>query len=85
MKSLSCEKCGASSWNTLNGYRICQYCGTKYQLTLDDIVIKKSHIAVNSDIERLLSLCKTEPYNAKKYANLILDIDPSNKEALKYL
>jgi len=85
MKSISCEKCGASSWDTSNGYRICRYCGTKFQLTSDDIAIKESYIALNSDVERLLNLCKTEPYNARKYANLILDIDPSNKEALKYL
>ena len=31
------------------------------------------------------SKCKEDPVNAKKYANLVLDIDPHNVEALKYV
>ena len=44
-----------------------------------------SCIAINDDVQRLLDKCKREPKNAKRYANLVLDIDPTNREALKYL
>ena len=85
MKSITCEKCGANEWDDQNGYRICKYCGTAYQLTKEDITITKSNISISDDIMRLLQMCQLEPRNAKKYANLILDIDPNNVDALKYL
>ena len=44
-----------------------------------------SPIALDDDIARLLKKCQTDPSNAQKYANLVLDIDPDNEEALKYL
>ncbi len=50
---------------------------------LNDSVL--SGIALENDISRLLSKCKEDPVNAKKYANLVLDIDPHNVEALKYV
>lgn len=40
-------------------------------------------ISLNSDIERLLNKCKTDPKNKRKYINLILDIDPDNTEIYK--
>ncbi len=85
MKAIACEKCGANDWKAENGFRTCKYCGTRYQLTAEDITVKESTIAINHDVERLLRKCRAEPRNAKKYANLILDIDPNNKEASKYL
>ena len=42
-------------------------------------------ISLQSDIELLLDKCRRDPRNARKYANLILDIDPGNKDALQYL
>ena len=50
---------------------------------LNDSVM--SGISLDDDISRLLSKCKEDPLNAKKYANLVLDIDPHNVEALKYV
>ena len=85
MKSIECKKCGSNDFTILNGYRKCNYCGTIYQITKEDISIKESNISINSDVQRLLQKCKTDPVNAKKYANLILDIEPNNREALKYL
>ena len=85
MKSIVCEKCGASNWDEQNGYRVCRFCGTRYETAPDDAGKKDSVISVRSDIDRLLEKCRKEPWKAKKYANLILDIDPTNKEALKYL
>lgn len=85
MKSIVCERCGANEWSNQNGYRVCKYCGTQFQVTSKDFTIKESRVAVNADVERLLKLCAAEPHNAKKYANLVLDIDPSNTAVLKYL
>lgn len=85
MKELLCSRCGAGDWDYSNGYRTCKYCGTLFRLTEEDIIQRESHIELNSDVERLLQKCRLEPRNAKKYANLVLDIDPTNREALKYL
>ena len=85
MKSMVCEKCGASDWEERNGCRVCRFCGTIYHPAPDDSEKKDSVISVKSDIARLLEKCRQEPRRARKYANLILDIDPTNKEALKYL
>ena len=40
-------------------------------------------ISLDSDIERLLQKCKTDPKNKKKYINLILDLDPDNTDVYK--
>ena len=44
-----------------------------------------SSIALEEDIAVLLKKCREDPKNARKYANLVLDIDPGNAEAKKYL
>ncbi|MBP3329586.1 MAG: TFIIB-type zinc finger domain-containing protein [Clostridia bacterium] len=80
-----CPNCGASDFNKNNGILICKYCGSSFQLTKEDISLKTSDISLGSDVDNLLQKCRTDPRNARKYANLILDIDPYNKEALKYL
>ena len=98
MKALICSSCGATKWKEDNKYRTCLYCGTKFLKAADveqrttDISSKRrtekpgeSVIALNDDVERLLQKCRTDTKNARKYANLILDIDPTNIEALQYL
>lgn len=85
MKELQCNRCGASDWDYFNGYRACKYCGTKYQITSEVRKPYESLIALDSDVQRLLQKCEQEPWNAKKYANLILDIDPTNTDVLKYV
>ena len=40
---------------------------------------------MDDDVARLLAKCEAEPARARKYANLALDIDPSNTQALKEL
>jgi hypothetical protein len=85
MKTILCEHCGASDFTEKDGYRICNYCGSKFEITMSDLGIKESGICITDDVQRLLYKCRTDKKNAKKYANLILDIDPTNEEALKYL
>jgi hypothetical protein len=84
MKLLICEKCGASDFLEQGGYRICRYCDAKYALLAGDMPLKNSNIALNDDIKLLLQKCRNDPANARRYASLILDIDPTNKEAKKY-
>ena len=85
MKILKCKNCGSSEFIKDKGYRVCAYCRSRFMLTEEDIPIKTSDISLKKDIERLLLKCKKEPRKARRYANLILDIDPGNKEARKYL
>jgi DNA-directed RNA polymerase subunit RPC12/RpoP len=58
--------------------------GSGHHTTLSHRDVQSS-IALDNDVTRLLEKCRTEPWNARKYANLVLDIDPHNREALKYL
>lgn len=83
MKQLICERCGGNEFSETDGFRICQYCSTKFTITFEDVKIRSSNIALNEDIELLLKKCEEDPVNSRRYANLILDIDPSNAEAIR--
>ena len=77
----TCTNCGANDCYEQNGYRICCYCETKYAIQAEDVLLKVTNISLDDDVSRLLIKCKTDPVNARKYASLALDIDPSNEEA----
>ena len=81
----NCPNCGANAFVYKNGAKYCEFCNTRFELEESEKPKKKSEISLESDVERLLRKCEEEPFKAKKYAGLILDIDPTNKEALKYL
>lgn len=86
MKVLTCKCCGATGITVKDGFIACEYCDARYMLTPEDYgVTSTSGISLESDIERLLLKCKTDPKNARKHANLILDIDPDNLEALRFI
>lgn len=85
MRFIQCQRCGSSEFDEKNGYRVCKYCNASYKLFTEDVAQKSTSIGINDDVQRLLDKCKKEPWNAKKYANLILDIDATNSEAKKYL
>jgi len=82
MKSFVCERCGGNEFRTEKGFRICQHCNTSYVLTSEELPQKTSEIALNNDIQLLMRKCIEDPRNARRYASLILDIDPSNEEAI---
>ncbi len=84
MKRLLCEACGANNLSSENGYIICNYCGSRY-LMKEESIKTTSEISIGDDVAKLLAKCKSDSKNARKYANLILDIDPLNNEAKKYL
>lgn len=99
MEMLTCKSCGANALVRKNDYLVCPYCDSRFAVTKEErrSLFGGSHhavlshsgvdstIALDDDVARLLEKCKTDPRNARKYANLILDIDPDNEEALKYL
>lgn len=98
MKQIKCNSCGADDVIEKNGFLTCRYCRSKFVIEQGEKYIYNSvksfnnnktigcsSIALEDDVQRLLDKCKIEPKNARRYANLILDIDPTNKEALKYL
>ena len=87
MLKLVCERCGNPNMTIKNGVAKCDFCGFTLvpEKKTPGFNKTESSIGLKSDIEILLEKCKKEPKNARRYANRILDIDPSNKEALKYL
>jgi uncharacterized Zn finger protein (UPF0148 family) len=101
MEALICQNCGANALVRKNAYMVCPYCDSRFAITKEERSsglygssghhATLSHSGVNStidlddDVRRLLQKCRENPRNARKYANLILDIDPDNQEALKYL
>lgn len=85
MKIMVCEMCGGGEFVDRDGYRVCQYCFAKYLLTPEDATQKRSSIALDNDILLLLQKCRDDPANARRYASLVLDMDPGNMEAVKYL
>ncbi len=100
MEALICKNCGANALVRKNDYMVCPYCDSRFAITREERrsgLLGCSHhatlshsgvdssIALDDDVARLLEKCKSDPRKAKKYANLILDIDPDNEEARKYL
>lgn len=84
MKQSSCSNCGADEFIFNNDVKVCKYCNSKYQLEEEDLPKKKAEVSLKNDIDILLQKCKDDPSNAKRYAGRILDIDPTNREAMIY-
>ena len=85
MRIFVCERCGGNDFRQEKGFRTCQYCNTSYVLTAEEMPQKLSNISLNDDIKSLLNKCKNDPTNARRYASLVLDIDPTNSEARRLL
>lgn len=85
MKQISCPNCGADIFIYKDGFKVCEYCNSKYEFERENTFKKKSEISLQSDIDILLQKCKDDYQHAQRYAGLILDIDPTNCEAKKYL
>ena len=81
MKLVKCTNCGSNELIEESGLVVCVYCRSKYVPQAKDALQSKTVIGITSDIEALLQKCKQDPTNRRRYANLILDIDPTNQEA----
>ena len=81
MKSVACENCGGNSFREEGRYLICCYCDSRFLRQLETV----SRISLDDDVAMLLEKCQNDPKNARRYASLILDIDPTNIEAKKLL
>lgn len=88
MKARVCTACGSNELTYERGSFRCPYCGTVYVSESGSSRVSdkgRATISLSDDIEALLQKCRANPSKASRYANLILDIDPDNKEALRYL
>ena len=82
MSEFVCRLCGSHEYRTEDGVRVCNFCGTREESSLPS---EGTTIDLHADVARLLQKCKDDPARAKQYAQRILEIDPSNGEALKIL
>lgn len=85
MRLVVCTRCGSRELLEEGGYVVCAYCRSRFAPQADDLPRKQTVIGLDSDIQVLLQKCKDDPANRRRYASLILDIDPTNQEATNYL
>lgn len=85
MKLVECAKCGSNELFEESGYVVCAYCRLKFVPNANDLPNSGTAISVYDDIRELLKKCKNDPSNRRRYANLVLDLDPTNAEAMQYL
>lgn len=82
MNSINCTKCGSTDFTLFDDFYVCDFCKSKH---IPEVKVKETIIGIQSDVEVLLQKCKDDPSNRRRYAGLILDIDPTNTEAHQYL
>lgn len=85
LEDFKCKNCGASDFQYIEGKYICNYCGSVYQSQAADTTNTDTTISLGDDVQSLLNKMRDDPANARLYANLILDIDPTNTDIQKYL
>lgn len=84
MRPFVCGRCGSSEFRDKGSRRICAFCRSSYEKP-KTTVVRTSSITLGDDVASLLSKCQADPTNAKRYARLVLELDPGNRAALKYL
>ena len=85
MKLVQCSRCGSKELHEEGGLIVCDYCQSQFVPQADETRPADTVVGVHSDIENLLEKCRTDPANRRRYASLILDLDPTNTEAVNYL
>ncbi len=85
MKLIECARCGSGELFEEAGYAVCAYCRSRYALQSGEIPSRETVVDLLLDVHVLLQKCETDPTNSYRYASLILDIDPTNQNAMKYL
>lgn len=79
-----CPNCGSQEYIEEGKFIKCTYCGTRFKKQNKDGFSQGVTIDLTDDVSRLLQLCKKDPRNKRRYANLILEIDPFNRMAHRY-
>lgn len=82
---VDCEACGSKKLIKKDGFHVCAYCHTQYFPKVNNATSSETVIGIASDIQVLLQKCIEDPSNRRRFANLILDIDPTNREAKRFL
>ncbi|GEA81954.1 hypothetical protein [Cellulomonas uda] len=82
---VACVNCGSNDLREHGGYAVCAYCRSRFVLQPDEVPSRQTVIDVNADVQALLERCRDDPANRRRYASLVLDIDPTNPEAIRYL
>ncbi len=85
MWQFTCENCGSKEYTVQKKKVICAYCHTCYKAQKGDPFTFGAKIDLMDDINILVSKCIKEPHNAKRYANIILEMDPYNQFARRYV
>jgi|SaaInlStandDraft_2_1057019.scaffolds.fasta_scaffold33282_2 hypothetical protein len=85
MKLHACTACGSKELYEDGDYQTCAYCRARLVPQEDDFPSKKTQISISSDIDALLKKCESDKANRRRYINLILDLDPTNKKVDKFM
>jgi len=85
MELVECKACGSRELADEDGTVVCRYCQTRYLPGPKDVPAAATVIGVGSDIQTLLQKCRDDPANSRRYASLVLDLDPGNAIAREIL
>ena len=85
MVVVECKRCGSNELRQEVGVVVCVFCRTRYASDQKMAPSGKPKISISDDIADLLQKCQDDPINRRRYAGLILDLDPTNQDAIKYL
>ena len=79
-----CPNCGSQEYIEEGKFIKCTYCDTRFKKQKKDGFSQDVTIDLADDVSRLLQLCKKDKKNRRRYANLILEMDPFNRMARRY-
>ena len=85
MMLIECPSCGSRELIAGEGVVTCAFCRTDFIQERPKEGRSGASIDMLSDIESLLLKCENDPRNRNRYVGLILDIDPTNADVVKYL
>ncbi len=85
MNSIECTRCGSTEIIETDGYLKCVYCQSRFEQSSVSKTQLNTTIQIFDDIQSLLKKCDDDPKNRDRYINMILNIDPSNKDVQKIL
>lgn len=85
MRLVECSQCGSTELKAIDGILQCCYCQSRFMPSPQDLPVPDTTISLEHDIQTLLIKCQQDPVNRRRYAGLILDLDPTNADAHQYL